>query len=156
MNPDSSEAPVCLSGHVDTVHPLGLFQEPVVKYDGDKMFGPGIADCKGGIVASFLAMAALSKENFTARPIKLIMQSDEETSSIESNHTTVDYMCECARDSVAFLNCEPTIAGTAVLKRKGILRYTFNVTGKAEHAAVCYCGVSASAEAVHKILELQK
>ena len=156
MNPDASAAPVCLSGHVDTVHPLGLFQEPVVKYDGDKMYGPGIADCKGGIVASFLAMAALSMENFTARPIKVILQSDEETSSIESNHTTVDYMCECARGSVAFLNCEPTLVGTAVLKRKGIIRYTFHITGKAEHASVCYCGVSAIAEAAHKILELEK
>ncbi len=156
MNPDSAAAPVCLSGHVDTVHPLGLFEEPVVKYDGDKMYGPGIADCKGGIVASFLAMAALSKENFTARPIKLILQSDEETSSIESNHTTVDYMCECARGSVAFLNCEPTLAGTAVLKRKGIMRYAFHITGKAEHASVCYHGVSAIAEAAHKILELEQ
>ncbi|MBO5407935.1 MAG: M20/M25/M40 family metallo-hydrolase [Clostridia bacterium] len=156
MNPDATAAPVCLSGHVDTVHPLGLFQEPVVKYDGDKMYGPGIADCKGGIVASFLAMAALSKENFTARPIKLILQSDEETSSIESNHTTVDYMCECARGSVAFLNCEPTLAGTAVLKRKGIIRYAFHVTGKAEHASVCYHGVSAISEAAHKILELEQ
>lgn len=156
MNPDADKAPVCLSGHVDTVHPVGLFKEPVVKYDGDKMYGPGIADCKGGIVASLLAMAALSKEKFTERPIKLILQSDEETSSLESNKTTIDYMCECARDAVAFLNCEPSIADTAVLKRKGIIRYAFNVTGTAAHASACYNGVSAIAEAAHKILELEK
>ena len=156
MNPDSDKAPVCLSGHVDTVHPVGLFKEPVVKYEGDKMYGPGIADCKGGIVASLLAMTALDKENFTARPIKLILQSDEETSSVGSNHTTVDYMCECARGAVAFLNCEPSAVGTTVLKRKGIMRYAFNITGRAEHASVCYNGISAIAEAAHKILELEK
>ena len=156
MNPDATEAPVCLSGHVDTVHPVGLFKDPVVKYDGDKIYGPGVSDCKGGIVASLLAMAALSKENFTARPIKLILQSDEETSSVESNHTSIDYMCECGRGAVAFLNCEPSIEGTAVLKRKGIIRYTFNITGKAAHASVCYNGASAIAEAAHKILELEK
>lgn len=156
MNPDATQAPICLSGHVDTVHPVGLFGTPAVRFDGDKMYGPGIADCKGGIVASMLAMAALSKENFTARPIKLILQSDEETSSQESNKTTVDYICECARNAVAFLNCEPSLEGTAVLKRKGIARYIFNITGKAAHASVCYHGVSAISEAAHKILELEK
>ncbi len=156
MNPDATEAPVCLSGHVDTVHPVGLFKDPVVTYDGDKIYGPGVSDCKGGIVASLLAMAALSKENFTDRPIKLILQSDEETSSTESNHTTVDYMCECGRGAVAFLNCEPSIEGTVVLKRKGIIRYIFSITGKAAHASVCYNGASAIAEAAHKILEIEK
>ena len=156
MNPNVEKAPVCLSGHVDTVHPVGLFKEPVVRYDGDKMYGPGIADCKGGIVASLLAMVALHKENFTNRPIKLILQSDEESSSQESNNTTIDYMCECARDAVAFLNCEPSLAGTTVLKRKGIIRYAFNITGRAEHASSCYNGVSAIAEAARKITELEK
>ena len=156
MNPDATEAPVCLSGHVDTVHPIGLFGTPAVRYDGDKMYGPGIADCKGGIIASLLAMAALSKENFTTRPIKLILQSDEETSSKESNKTTVDYMCECARGAVAFLNCEPSAPNTTVIQRKGIAKYIFNITGKATHASTCFEGVSAIAEASHKIIELEK
>lgn len=156
MNPDAAESPICLSGHVDTVHPVGLFGTPAVKYDGDKMYGPGISDCKGGIVASLMAMAALSKEHFTTRPIKLILQSDEETSSVESNKTTISYMCECARDAVAFLNCEPSVSGTAVLQRKGIAKYAFHITGKAAHAANCFNGVSAITEAAHKILELEK
>lgn len=156
MNPDAKEAPVCLSGHVDTVHPRGLFGTPAVRYDGDKMYGPGIADCKGGIVASLMAMAALHKEGFDARPIKLILQSDEETSSRESNHTTIDYMCECGKGAAAFINCEPSVGETAVLQRKGIIRYVFNITGKAAHASVCFDGVSAISEAAHKILELEK
>ena len=157
MNPDATKPPVCLSGHVDTVHPVGLFGTPAVKIDGDIIYGPGVSDCKGGIVACLMAMAALSKENFNERPIKLILQSDEETSSQESNKTTIDYMCECARDAVAFLNCEPCVEGTVVLKRKGIARYIFNITGKAAHASVCHNdGVSAIAEAAHKILELEK
>jgi len=156
MNPDATQAPVCLSGHVDTVHPVGLFGTPAVRIDGDKMYGPGAADCKGGIVAALLAMAALDEEGFRTRPIKLILQSDEETDSQESNLTTVQYMCECARDAVAFLNCEPTLAGTVVLKRKGIAKYVFNVAGKGEHGAWCFNGISAITEAAHKIIELEK
>lgn len=156
MNPTAKGAPVCLSGHLDTVHPVGLFGTPVVKKDDQKIYGPGVADCKGGIVASFMAMAALEAEGFTKRPIKLILQSDEETSSAESNKTTVEYMCECAKGAAAFLNCEPHVAGTVVLQRKGIAKYTFKVTGKAAHAGNCYDGISAIAEASHKILELEK
>ncbi len=156
MNEISNAAPICLSGHLDTVHPVGLFGKNIVTFDSEKIYGPGVSDCKGGIVAAFFAMVALEDEGFSSRPIKLILQSDEETGSRESNKTTVDYMCECAKDAVAFLNCEPSVKGTAVLQRKGIAKYTFNIEGKAAHAANCFNGVSAVSEAAHKILELEK
>ncbi len=156
MNPEAEGAPVCLSGHMDTVHPVGLFGTPAVKRDKNKIYGPGVSDCKGGIVAAFMAMVALDGEGFKARPIKLILQSDEETNSVGSGKSTVRYMCECARGAVAFLNCEPHIAGTTVLKRKGIAKYTFEITGKAAHAANCFDGISAIEEAAHKIIALEK
>ena len=156
MNPDSQNAPVCLSGHLDTVHPVGLFGTPAVKMDDEKIYGPGVVDCKGGVVAAFYAMAALAETGFKDRPIKLILQSDEETSSAGSNQTTIKYMCECARDAVAFINTEPYGPHTTVLKRKGIAKYSFNITGKAVHASICFDGTSAITEAAHKIIELEK
>ena len=156
MNPEAKKSPVCLSGHLDTVHPVGLFGTPAVTFANGNIYGPGVADCKGGIVAAFMAMAALEAVDFRDRPVKLILQSDEETSSAGSSQTTIKYMCECAKDAVAFLNCEPTGAGTFVLQRKGIAKYTFDITGKAAHAAACYNGVSAIAEAAHKILALEQ
>ena len=32
MNPDATEKPVCFSGHIDTVHPVGLFKDPIVGF----------------------------------------------------------------------------------------------------------------------------
>ncbi len=156
MNPDAKEAPVCLSGHLDTVHPVGLFGYPCVKIDEEKIYGPGVADCKGGIIAAFFAMAVLYEAGYRTRPIKLILQSDEETSSVGSDKTTVQFMCECAKDAIAFLNCEPSITGTTVVQRKGIAKYVFHITGKAAHAASCFDGVSAVTEAAYKVLELEK
>ena len=46
--------------------------------------------------------------------------------------------------------------GFLCLERKGILKYEFRVHGRAAHASVCGDGVSAIAEAAHKILELEK
>lgn len=156
LNPQAKADPVVFSGHIDTVHPRGLFGTPAVHREGTCIFGPGVMDCKGGVVASFLAMDALEKCGFTARPVKLIIQTDEETSSKTSNKETIAFMLKNAKSAVAFLNTEGIKENTAVLMRKGILRYRFTVCGKAMHSAKCVEGANAIAEAAYKIIELEK
>lgn len=156
MNPDVKEAPVCFSGHMDTVHPVGSFGAVPVHLDHEKIYGPGVIDCKGGLAACFMAMDALEKCGFDKRPIKLILQSDEENGSRNSNKTTVKYMGEKSRGCIAFLNTEPYSQGGLVLTRKGIRKYRFEIRGKAEHSSRCDMGVSAICEAAHKIILLEK
>ena len=155
MHPDAPGKPVCFSGHMDTVHPVGFFGEDPVKIEDGKIYGPGVCDCKGGLAASFLAMAALDDCGFDARPLKLILQSDEENSSRFSNKTTVEYMCEAAKDAAAVYNVEPGEPGNTVIARKGITRYRLTVHGKSVHSANCYGGKSAICEAAHKIIALE-
>lgn len=156
MNPDAKAAPIALSGHIDTVHPLGLFKDPIVRRDEEKMYGPGVLDCKGGVVAAFLAMDALERCGFKERPIMLLLQTDEEVSSVISSHRTINYICEKAKDAVAFLNVEGADGDTLVLWRKGILRYEFTVHGIAGHSSQCAKTANAVTEAAHKIIELEK
>ncbi len=157
MNSKSSKPPVSLSAHMDTVHAVGSFGTPAVKMDEKNIYGPGVMDCKGGGVAALMAMTALKNIGFTDRPIRLLLQSDEEVNSSLSEKATINYICKKAADSVAFLNCESIRGDTAVLWRKGILRYRFDVTGKSIHASRCAeGGASAIAEAAQKILELEK
>ena len=47
MNPEVKKEPIALSGHVDTVHPVGSFGFPAARRDGDRLYGPGAVDCKG-------------------------------------------------------------------------------------------------------------
>lgn len=156
MNPDAKGEPIVLSAHMDTVHPVGSFGNPAVKRDGENMYGPGVMDCKGGIAAAFLAMKALCEAGFSSRPVKLFLQSDEENSSITSGKKTVSQMVECSRDAAAFINLEGHVKDTAVVTRKGIIRYKFTVHGKSLHSARCAYAASAVAEAAHKIIELEK
>ena len=159
MNPNAKKAPVCFSGHMDTVHPVGLFGTPAVRMDGEKIYGPGVIDCKGGCVSSFLAMDALAQIGFTERPVKLILQSDEETGSKTSGKKTVAFMCEMAKGAAAFLNTEGVAdekKQDVVLVRKGILRFRYHITGKAAHSSKCMDGANAIAEAAYKIIELEK
>lgn len=157
LNPEASKKPIALSAHMDTVHPVGLFGTPAVRRDEKNIYGPGVSDCKGGAVVALMAMDALEKCGFTARPVMLLLQSDEEKGSAPSGKATINYICEKAKNSIAFLNLEP--AGTrniAVLRRKGILRFLFTVRGIACHSSKCCEGASAIAEAAHKIISLEK
>ena len=157
LNPDADEKPIIFSGHIDTVHPVGSFGTPAVKIDGNKMFGPGVCDCKGGAVAAFMAMDALDQNDFRGRPVKLILQTDEEVSSAISNKATIGYMCREALKSVAFLNLEGHTAGKACLIRKGTITFTFTVEGIEAHGSNCAtAGANAILDAAHKIIELEK
>ena len=156
MNADAKEKPVVFSAHLDTVHPVGLFGETPVRCDAEKIYGPGVTDCKGGAVSALMTMEALKNCSFTFRPVILLLQSDEENGSRGSDKRTVRFMCEKSKDAVAFLNGEGYSDGYAVVERKGILKYSMEITGKAVHSSVCPTGASAIAEAAHKILELEK
>ncbi len=156
MNPDAEGQPISLSGHIDTVHPVGLFSAPAVHRDEEKMYGPGVLDCKGGAVAGFMAMEALESVGFNSLPVMLLLQTDEEKGSMPSNKSTIGYICERSKNSLAFVNLEGHSNGTACMTTKGIQRYKFTVTGKAAHSSRCYQGASAILEAAYKIQELEK
>ncbi len=157
MNPDAAGVPVSLSGHMDTVHAVGSFGTPAVRRDAMKIYGPGVCDCKGGIVMGFLAMDALDQCGFRERPIHLLLQSDEEVGSTPSKHGTIRFICEKAKDSVAFLNLEGSTPGEICLVRKGIANFVFTITGQEAHSSKCATeGANAILEAAHKIIELEK
>lgn len=113
MNPESPMRPIALSGHMDTVHPIGSFGTPAVRRDDTKLYGPGAMDCKGGIVAGFLAMDALRHCGFKDRPVMMFLQSNEEIGSGLNNKAPINYICQKAKNAIAFLNLEGTMTLSA-------------------------------------------
>ena len=156
MNGDVASRQLVYSGHTDTVHPKGLFPAPVVRREGDRMYGPGTLDCKGGVVAALMAMDALKRCGYRKRPLALWLMPDEETSSVQSGKATINYIVDRAKGSVAFLNLEGGNYGKALVARKGILRYELTVHGVAGHSSQCPDYANAVTEAAHKIIELEK
>jgi glutamate carboxypeptidase len=140
---------------MDTVHPVGSFGVNPTKIVDDIVYGPGVIDCKGGLVAAFMAMDALERSGFKDRPIKLILQSDEENGSRFSNKSTVHFMIEKAKDCAILLNTEPYYKGGVCVSMKGIRKYSFEVFGRSVHSSICYNGKSAILEAAHKIINLE-
>jgi glutamate carboxypeptidase len=156
MNPDVDAPPVAISGHMDTVHPVGSFGTPTVWRDEEKIYGPGTLDCKSGVVQGLFVLDVLERCGYTKRPVKLLLQSDEEVGSRPSKKATINWICQQAKDAVAFLNLENNRNDNAGISRTGIARYEFTVTGKAAHSAACNTGASAIAQAASMLLELEK
>lgn len=156
LNPDSPAPPVAISGHMDTVHPIGSFGTPTVRRDAEKIYGPGILDCKSGVALGLFVLDVLDRCDFRKRPVMLLLQSDEEVGSRTSNKETINWICAQAKDAVAFFNLENSRKGKAGISRKAIARYQFEIQGKAVHSAHCELGANAVAQAAHIILELEK
>ena len=156
LNPDVDTAPIAVSGHMDTVHPVGSFGTPTVWKDEEKIYGPGTTDCKSGCVQGFFALDVLDRCGYRKRPVKLLLQSDEEVGSRTSNKETIQWICQQAKDAIAFFNLEDSYPGKAGISRKGIARYQFTATGKAAHSCACDNGANAVTQAAHMIIELEK
>lgn len=153
MNPLAIGKPIVISGHMDTVHP----KDSVDTFIFDNLlYGPGAADCKGGLLVCLLAMKALKNAGYTNRTIKFLLQSDEETGSRTSNHQTINWMINHSKDAMCFINTEMYEKDTVVLIRKGICRYEVICHGVARHGSKCYEGSSAIKQASHVVIELEK
>ena len=55
-HPKQGEPGILIAGHFDTVHPIGTLEKLPFRREGNKCFGPGIFDMKGG---SYLTLEAI-------------------------------------------------------------------------------------------------
>lgn len=156
LSPDSDDAPICLSGHIDTVHKVGTLAKNPFRIENNRVYGPGISDCKGGCVVGLWAMDILKQIGYK-RKVILLLQTDEETNSLGSNKATIRKILEKSRNAQFFLNLESVneVKGMT-LERKGIAMYKMVVNGVSGHAAYCYDFSSAITELAYKIIELEK
>jgi len=75
---------ILLMGHRDTVFPKGEAAKRPFKVDGDKAYGPGVADMKCGLVMNCFVAEAFHRFGGHGHPIRLLFTSDEEIGSPSS------------------------------------------------------------------------
>jgi acetylornithine deacetylase/succinyl-diaminopimelate desuccinylase-like protein len=66
---EQDDGHVLLMGHRDTVFPIGEVVRRPFSIVGDRAYGPGVADMKGGLVVNTFVMAALSQLESRKRSI---------------------------------------------------------------------------------------
>ena len=142
---------IVFSAHMDTVHPLGSF-DPLFREDGEYFYGPGVGDCKGGIIMSLLTAAALKAAGYNDRPIKLLFAADEESGGPTGQ---VFYPRELQGTAFMF-NAESGIRDNLVTGRKASLIAAYTITGQSAHIGyLTDKPKSAIREAAMKLLALE-
>lgn len=136
-----------LMAHMDTVYVKGTLAKAPFRVDGNRAFGPGIADDKGGIAVILHTLKLLKARGFQDfGSITVMFNTDEEMGSFGSR----DLIQKLANESDFILSFEPTIAIREVmtLGTAGIVYYKVNIKGLASHAgAAPELGVNALVEA---------
>jgi glutamate carboxypeptidase len=123
---------ILVLSHHDTVHPMGFIKRLPFKVDGDRAFGPGIYDMKGGAYLAYHAFRQICA-NGARSPLGItqLYVSDEEIGSptsralIEAEGRKAKYVLvtEPARDG-----------GRIVTGRKGVARFEVFLKGVPAHA----------------------
>ena len=122
---------VCLFGHIDTVFEADdPFQE--VHRHGTRLHGPGVADCKGGLVLAVEVLRYLERADWAADiGWEFLVVPDEEVGSVGSK----PLLAEAARCNHLGSGFEPALpTGGIAAARRGSLNVHTIVSGVAAHA----------------------
>lgn len=148
------EKEILLMHHMDTVFPVGTLQKMPFYEKGDKIFGPGVLDMKGGIVISLTAIAALKESGQLKRPITVLVTSDEEVGS-GTSHEVIKKLAKKAE--LVLVMESGLVDGSLKTWRKGVGDFTVKVKGRAAHAGGAHEeGRNAIEEMAHQVLAIQK
>ncbi len=145
---------ILILAHLDTVHAVGSLVEQPIRVDGDRLYGPGSYDMKGGAFIALQALQTLVGAGAaTALPVTILFVPDEETGSLSSRTVTETE----ARQHKYALVVEPCRDGGAVVtQRSGSARFKLRFNGKAAHAGIDHAaGRSAIAEMARQILRVE-
>ena len=148
-----------LLGHMDTVYDLGSQASWASPSTAEELRGPGCLDMKGGIVLALEAIRALRAQGrMPARPVTLLLTSDEETGSLHSRALIEAEARRAGEGGGMVFVLEPAMANGALKTwRKGTGDILLSVGGVAAHAGVNHeRGRNAIEELAHHILAAQR
>lgn len=123
---------ILILSHLDTIHPVGTLAGRLpLRRDGDRYFGPGIYDMKGGVAIAVEALKiAREHDGGTKLPVTYMLIPDEEIGSPSSR----EKIEEEAKRHKYVLVTEPCKNGVIVSGRFAFQRFWVDVEGRPAHA----------------------
>lgn len=145
---------ILLMGHLDTVHPIGTLRDLPLRREGNKAWGPGILDMKGGNYLSLEAIRQLARAHVaTNLPLTVLFTSDEEVGS-PSTRDLIE--AEASRHKYVLVPEPARADGGVVTGRYAIARFNLEATGRPSHAGSRPGdGRSAIREMARKLIEIE-
>ncbi|HRD77941.1 MAG TPA: M20/M25/M40 family metallo-hydrolase, partial [Hyphomicrobiaceae bacterium] len=148
-------AGILLLGHMDTVHQVGTLAGPLpFRVEGDRAYGPGIYDMKGGNAIALAALAHLDAQDRRPHlPVTVMMIPDEEVGS-PTSRAAIER--EARRHAIALVVEPSGDGGRLTVGRHGIARWHLKTVGRSAHAGAYHGkGRSAIREMARQILAIE-
>lgn len=131
---------IAMVSHLDTVFPPEeeLANRFTWRIEGDRVYGPGTVDIKGGTVMILMVLEALHQfdpQSFESTSWLICLDASEETMSEGFNHACLQRIPSTGSICLIFEGGTP--AGEKlplVVARKGRAQFTVDATGKSAHA----------------------
>ncbi len=145
---------IVILAHLDTVWDKGTLARRPFTIDGDRVYGPGIYDMKGGGHLAYYAYRHLVRQGKETRlPITFLFIPEEEVGSPTSRR----HIEAVSKDARHVLVLEPGRKGNGVVtSRKAWGRFVITVTGVSAHAGSSHPdGRSAVVELARQILRIE-
>jgi glutamate carboxypeptidase len=132
-DPTRDEPGVLVLSHMDTVHPVGtLAGKLAYRREGDRVYGPGIYDMKGGLVLAVAAFRRIAHaRRRTPLPLTFLFTPDEEVSSLATRGVIER---EAAGQRYVLVTEPARDGGKIVTARKGVGAFVIRARGRPAHA----------------------
>jgi succinyl-diaminopimelate desuccinylase len=139
---------IVLHGHLDVVPARPEQFSP--RLDGDRLFGRGAYDMKGGLAAMMLAVHDLAGHDGVR--VHFVCVADEESEELEQRGS--DYLVEQGYLGDFAITGEPTDMHIGI-QAKGVLAMRIEVTGKAAHGSTPWIGDNAVLKAIDVFRQIE-
>lgn len=148
------EPGILVLGHFDTVHPIGTLEVLPFRRDGNRCWGPGICDMKGGNYLSLEAIRQLARAGIeTMLPVSVLFTPDEEIGT-PAMRGLIE--AEAARAKAVLVPEPGRPNGGVVSGRYAIARFNLATRGRPSHAGSQLSeGRSAIREMARRILQVE-
>jgi glutamate carboxypeptidase len=154
-NTAAGEGPgILLLSHIDTVHPMGTVNAGLpFRRDGDRLYGPGLYDMKGGAYLALEAFRQVTKAGTAKMPVTYVFTPDEEIGSPTSRNLIE---AEARRARYVLVTEPARDGGKCVTSRKGVGRFEVTTLGVPAHSGSRHQdGRSAIKEMARQVLAIE-
>lgn len=156
--PAGGGTPLALVSHLDTVFPAEEERANNFHWsrEGERIYGPGTVDIKGGTVMIYMLLDALRRfipQVFEATDWRVCLNATEEVLSDEFSQLCLERLPANTRACLVFEGGTPTEgAFSVVVARKGRATYRLSAEGRSAHAGnYHHLGANAVVQMAHTI-----
>jgi succinyl-diaminopimelate desuccinylase len=139
---------IVLHGHLDVVP--GRPEQFTPRIEGDRLYGRGAYDMKGGLAAMMCAVHDLAEEERVR--VHFVCVSDEESEEIEARGS--DHLVKQGYIGDFAITGEPTDMHIGI-QAKGVLAMRIEVTGTAAHGSTPWVGDNAVLKAIDVFRQIE-